>query len=71
VELIVRLIKRLEKTRRRETEADPPHLLEAVAVIVYDPDTATIHPDLPRPGAGFRWDEFVSIMAETYDVRFD
>lgn len=71
VELINRLVQRLDKTRLRDTEADPPHLLEAVTVIVYDPDTATLHPDLPPPGSSLRWDEFVSRMADIYDVRFD
>jgi hypothetical protein len=71
LDLINRLVQRLAKTRLRDTEADPPHLLEAVTVIVYDPDTATLHPDLPPPGSGLRWDEFVSRMAELYDVRFD
>ena len=59
------------KTGLRDTEADSPHLLEAVTVIVYDPDTAALHPDLPAPGTGLRWDQFVSRMAEIYDARFD
>ena len=71
VDLISRLVQRLDKTRMRDTEADPPHLLEAVTVIVYDPDTAALHPDLPAHGTGLRWDQFVSRMAEIYDVRFD
>jgi hypothetical protein len=71
LDLINRLVQRLDKTRLRDTEADPPHLLEAVTVIVYDPDTATLDPDLPPPGSRLRWNEFVSRMAEIYDVRFD
>lgn len=71
VDLITRLIQRLDKTRMRDTEADPPHLLEAVTVIVYDPATATLHPDLPAPKTQLRWDQFVSRMAEIYDARFD
>jgi hypothetical protein len=70
-DLINRLVKRLTRTRRRETEADPAHLLEAIGVIVYDPDTGVIHPDLPAPGLGLRWREFVDIMADQYDVRFE
>jgi hypothetical protein len=69
--LLNRLITRLDRTRRRETEADAAHLLEAVAVIVYDPDTGELSPDLPPPGSGLRWDEFVTALAETYDVRFE
>jgi len=58
-------------TRRRDSEADAAHLLEAVAVIVYDPDTAILNPAVPAPGSGLRWGEFVARMAETYDLRFE
>jgi hypothetical protein len=69
--LIERLVRRLRSTRRRETEADAPHLLEAVAVLVYDPDTGTVDPDLPPAGCGLRWEEFVEAMADRYDLRFE
>jgi hypothetical protein len=71
VHLIERLIARLGKTRARETEADPAHLLEAVAVIVYEPATATMLPDLPEPDSALRWASFVETMAQTYELRFD
>jgi len=71
VDLIQRLIKRLLRTRRRDTEADPAHLLEAIAVIVYDPDAGLIHNELPPQDSGLRWNDFISIMADTYDVRFE
>lgn len=70
-DLIDRLIRRLERTRLRETEADPGHLLEAVTVIVYDPDTAQLHPTLPPIGSKLRWDVFINILAEAYDIRFE
>ena len=69
--LIERLVRRLRSTRRRETEADAPHLLEAVAVLAYDPDTATVDPDLPPVGCGLRWEEFVATLADRYDLRFE
>jgi len=69
--IVKRLVRRLQRTRRRETEADAPHLLEAVAVIVYNPDTGTLDPNLPPPGHGLRWDEFCDTLAETYDSRFE
>lgn len=71
VDLIQRLIRRLRRTRRRDTEADPAHLLEAIAVIVYDPDTGLIHDELPPQDSGLRWNDFISMMADTYDVRFE
>jgi hypothetical protein len=69
--LLERLERRLERTRKRLTEADPPHLLEAVALLVYDPDDGTLDPAFPKPGNGLRWDEFVGSLVDTYDVRFE
>jgi hypothetical protein len=69
--LIDRLVRRLQRTRRRETEADAPHLLEAITVVVFDPDTGHLNPVIPPPGYDLRWDEFVTVMTDTYDIRFD
>jgi hypothetical protein len=69
--LISRAISRLRRAGGRQTEADAPHLLEGIAVLVYDPDTATIDPDLPPAGSGLRWEEFIATVAETYDARFE
>jgi hypothetical protein len=69
--VIDRLVRRLARTPLRRSEADAPHLLEGVAVVVYDPSTATLDPGLPLPGSGLRWDEFVATLAETYDLRFE
>jgi hypothetical protein len=46
--IVDRLVRRLQRTRRRETEADAPHLLEAASVIVYNPSTATLLPTSPN-----------------------
>lgn len=69
--LIERLVERLRRTRRRETEADAPHLMEAITVIVYDPDTGKLDSELPPTGVGLRWDEFVSALADSYMLRFE
>jgi hypothetical protein len=69
--IIDRLVRRLQRTRRRETEADAPHLLEAITVVVFDPDTGEPNPVIPPAGFGLRWEEFVTIVTETYDIRFD
>jgi hypothetical protein len=69
--LIERLIRRLDRTRRRESEADAPHLLEAIAVIVYDPDIGRMVTDLPPEGSGLRWDAFVATVGDQYDARFE
>jgi hypothetical protein len=69
--VITRLANRLARTRARLTEVDPPHLLEAVALILYDPDTGAIDPDLPAAGQDLRWEEFLNRVAETYRLRFE
>lgn len=69
--LIGRLVRRLQRTRIRQYEADAPHLLEAISVIAYNPDTAEMHPDLPPVGSHLRWSEFVDKLADAYDLRFE
>ncbi|MFO1119846.1 MAG: hypothetical protein U1E38_07035 [Rhodospirillales bacterium] len=69
--LIERAIDRLIRAGGRKSEAEAAHLLEGIAVIVYDPDTAAIHPDLPKPGSGLRWDEFVTALVISYRARFE
>jgi hypothetical protein len=39
--------------------------------VVYDPDTGDLSPEIPPPGFNLRWDEFVTVVTETYDIRFD
>ena len=40
-------------------------------MIIYDPDTATLDPNLPPVGSGLRWDEFVETIAATYELHFE
>jgi hypothetical protein len=70
VHLITRAVDRLARAGGRRTEGDAPHLLEGVGVIVYDPDSGQLDPDLPAAGRGLRWDEFVSSLAAAYRARF-
>ena len=69
--LIERAERRFVRARPRDIEADPAHLLEATALIAYDPDTRTVDPDLPRPGSGLRWDEFLDRLVDVYSLRFE
>jgi hypothetical protein len=71
VHLIERAIERLVRAGGRRSEAEAPHLLEGIAVVVYDPDTATISLDLPAPGTGLRWEEFVEALVTAYRARFE
>lgn len=69
--LIERAVERLRRAGGRESEAGAPHLLEAIGVLVYDPDTSQLDDSMPPHGSGLRWDEFVQTLAETYQVRFE
>jgi hypothetical protein len=69
--LIERAVSRLVRAGGRKTEGDAPHLLEAIAVLVYDPDTAKLSSSVPPVGSGLRWDEFVDNLASAYRGRFE
>jgi hypothetical protein len=69
--LIQRAVSRLVRAGGRKTEGDAAHLLEGIAVVVYDPDTAELHPTLPAPGSGLRWDQFIETLAVAYESRFE
>lgn len=71
VHLIERAVDRLARAGGRRTEGDAAHLLEGVAVLVYDPDDAAIHPGLPPVGLGLRWEEFTKALALAYSARFE
>lgn len=71
VHLIERAIVRLIRAGGRKSEAEASHLLEGIAVVVYDPETAAIHPDIPKPGSGLRWEEFVADLVVSYRARFE
>jgi hypothetical protein len=68
--LIERAISRLARAGGRRTEGDAPHLLEAIAVVVYDPGSATLNSELPAPGSDLRWESFIKKLALLYDSRF-
>lgn len=69
--LIQRAVARLVRAGGRRTEADAPHLLEAIAVVVYDPKTGLLDAELPPTKSGLRWDEFIIAMASAYEARFE
>lgn len=68
--LIDRAVDRLARAGGRENEGGAPHLLEAVGVVVYDPDKGRLDPTTPPLGSGLRWNEFVDDLAVAYEARF-
>jgi hypothetical protein len=68
--LIERAVSRFVRAGGRRTEGDAPHLLEGIAVVVFDHESGAIEPDLPPAGTGLRWEEFIESLAGAYDARF-
>jgi hypothetical protein len=68
--LVERAVARFVRAGGRRTEGDAPHLLEGIAVVVFDRHDGAIHPGLPPRGSGLRWAEFIEAMASAYDARF-
>lgn len=68
--LIARAVGRFRKAESRDREDQAAYLLEGTAVVVFDHETGEVHPTLPPPGCGLRWDEFVHRMVEQYVFRF-
>jgi hypothetical protein len=69
--LINRAVARLVRAGGRRTEADAPHLLEGIAVVIYDPESGAIDADIPPPGSGLRWSEFIDTLVASYEARFE
>lgn len=41
-----------------------------MGLVVFDPDTKSVDPDIPEAGNGLRWDEFIERLAAAYEGRF-
>ena len=48
-----------------------PILQEGVGVVVCDPDTSAVTPDLAHADGGLCWDGFTAKLVEAYVVRFE
>lgn len=70
-DVVLRAVKRLERAGGREKEGDAPHLMEGVWVLLYDPDTLKVDPNVPPPGTGLRLDEFIDNLVDAYEGRFE
>jgi hypothetical protein len=68
--LIGRAVTRFIRAGGRLTEGDAAHLLEGIAVVVFDHHSGEIDPVIPPEGSGLRWGEFVTAIAVAYDARF-
>jgi hypothetical protein len=60
----------LERLAQREEFADPDHLAEVAALIVWDPGTGAILADRPAPNSNLRIETFHSRMERIYRRRY-
>lgn len=70
VHLVERAVARFVRAGGRLTEGASPHLLEGIAVVVFDTETGAIRDDLPPATTGLRWEEFIDALAVAYSARF-
>ncbi|MGH9067721.1 MAG: hypothetical protein ACRD0J_09570 [Acidimicrobiales bacterium] len=68
--LVTRAVDRLIRAGGRETEGDAAHLLEGIAVLVFDHVSGRINDAVPPPGSNLRWPEFIANLATAHNARF-
>lgn len=68
--LVQRANLRFQRAGDRQSDSGPPHLLEGIAVVVFDHETGEIDTGIPPAGSGLRWEEFIGRLVESYDARF-
>lgn len=63
-------IQTLDRLAQRKAINDPDHLAEAIAVVVWDPETGTIVPDMPAADSHLRIENFSKNVQEIYHSRY-
>lgn len=61
----------LDRLARRDHFDDPDHLAEAIAVVVWDPDSGAIDPEIPSPGSRLRLEQFSPTVERIYVARYE
>lgn len=64
------MIRTLERMATREHVIDQPHLAEAIALVVWDPETGEIDPNTPHPDSHLRHEKFMEKVFHCYSDRY-
>ncbi len=64
------LMATLERLNGRDGVDEPPHVAEAMALVLWDPDTGTIHEESPEPDASLGLRTFARSIESTYWGRY-
>ena len=64
------LIQTLERMSNRSSPQDQPHLAEAVSLLIWDPYTGNIDPDIPATDSTIRIENFSKLVETSYTARY-
>lgn len=64
------IIRTLERLATRENVIDQSHLAEAIAFVVWDPETGEIDPEIPAADSPLRYEKFMSKIHRCYVERY-
>lgn len=68
---IQKAVKKFAASGERRNETDAAHLLESVAIVVFDVETGELRTDLPGETSEVAWDNYIKKLAAVYDLRFN
>jgi len=64
------IVETLERLGRRQDVADPSHLAEAIALVLWDPTTGTIDTGVPGSSSLLRIEQFSGQVERPYFIRY-
>jgi len=64
------IIRTLERLGSRDDELDQPHLAEAIAMVIWNPDDGSIDPESPPRDSGLRLESMADRIAPRYLDRY-
>lgn len=64
------IIRTLERLGTREKVNDPDHLAESISLIVWNPDTGEICPNIPPTTSNLRYENIASQIEPIYNYRY-
>ena len=64
------IIRTLERMNCRESVLGENHRVESIAMVVWDPDTGLVDPDIPAASSNLRLEKFAKRIEEVYLSRY-
>jgi hypothetical protein len=64
------IIGTLERLSGRFGVGEPAHIAEVISLVVWDPATGMIDPDVPDPSSSLRFEKFSQQVQRAYSSRY-